>query len=40
MLRMLIGIAHENLLFLVAQIIVYLYTIPDYLRYTLRYKAA
>jgi len=35
-----IGIAHENLLFLVAQIIVYLYTIPDYLRYTLRYKAA
>ncbi|MFC1682943.1 CDP-alcohol phosphatidyltransferase family protein [Candidatus Zixiibacteriota bacterium] len=34
-----IGIAHENLLFLMAQIIVCLYTIPDYLRYTLRYKA-
>jgi phosphatidylglycerophosphate synthase len=35
-----VEIAHENLLFLVALVIIYLYTIPDYLRYTLRYKAA
>jgi phosphatidylglycerophosphate synthase len=35
-----VGIAHENLLFLVVLVIIYLYTIPDYLRYTIQYKAA
>ena len=35
-----VKIAHENLLFLVVLFIICLYMIPDYLRYTLRYKAA
>ena len=36
----LIGSRFENLLFLIVLSIIYVYTLPDYIRYTLRYKAA